>query len=144
MHLLVERAKKFLPKAEIILELGRYLVASAGNYVTKVVERKTSHDVVFLVTDGGMNHHLSASGNLGQLIRRNYPAIIGNKIEGTNREIVNIVGPLCTPLDILIHQGDVSVANPGDLVVIFQSGAYGLSASPNNFLSQTNSEEILV
>ncbi|WP_229015701.1 MULTISPECIES: type III PLP-dependent enzyme domain-containing protein [Photorhabdus] len=81
---------------------------------------------------------------MGQLIRRNYPAIIGNKIKGDKREIVNIVGPLCTPLDILVHQGDMSVTTPGDLVVIFQSGAYGLSASPNNFLSQTNAVEVLV
>ncbi|WP_118985450.1 pyridoxal-dependent decarboxylase, exosortase A system-associated [Photorhabdus sp. CRCIA-P01] len=144
MHKLVERAEKLLPEAEIILELGRYLVASSGIYVTKIVERKTSHGMVFLVTDGGMNHHLSASGNLGQLIRRNYPSIIGNKIKGERREIVNIVGPLCTPLDILVHQGDMSVATPGDLVVIFQSGAYGLSASPNNFLSQKNAVEVLV
>ncbi|MEW2738376.1 pyridoxal-dependent decarboxylase, exosortase A system-associated [Providencia sp. PROV130] len=144
MHALVAKAEQYLPEAEIILELGRFLVAPAGIYVTKIIDRKVSHEVTYLVTDGGMNHHLAASGNLGQLIRRNYPAVIGNKIQGDQREIVNVVGPLCTPLDILLNQSDVSVAKPGDYIVIFQSGAYGLTASPNGFLSRKTAAEVLV
>lgn len=144
MHTLVARAEKYLPQAEIILELGRYLVASAGIYVAKIVDRKISHGVTYLVADGGMNHHLAASGNLGQLIRRNYPAVIGNKVRGEQRETVNVVGPLCTPLDILLNQGEIALAIPGDYIVIFQSGAYGLSASPNNFLSQKSAVEVLI
>ncbi|SJN54618.1 L-glutamyl-[BtrI acyl-carrier protein] decarboxylase [Vibrio ruber DSM 16370] len=144
MQQLVDKAEAAMPGVEIILELGRYLVAPAGIYVTKVVERKVSHDVVYLVTEGGMNHHLAASGHLGQLIRRNYPIVIGNRVAGETVEKVNVVGPLCTPLDVLLNQGTLTVAHPGDLVAIFQSGAYGLSASPVGFLSQTQAVEILI
>lgn len=144
MHALVAKAEQHLPEAEIILELGRFLVAPAGIYVAKIIDRKVSHDVTYLVADGGMNHHLAASGNLGQLIRRNYPAVIGNRVQGEQREVANVVGPLCTPLDILLNQGDVAVAGPGDYIVIFQSGAYGLTASPNGFLSQKSAAEVLV
>jgi diaminopimelate decarboxylase len=144
MHALVARAEQHLPQAEIILELGRYLVAPAGIYVAKIIDRKVSHGVTYLVADGGMNHHLAASGNLGQLIRRNYPAVIGNKVQGEQHELANVVGPLCTPLDILLNQGDIALAAPGDYIVIFQSGAYGLTASPNGFLSQKSAAEVLV
>lgn len=144
MHALVAKAEQHLPEAEIILELGRFLVAPAGIYVAKIIDRKVSHDVTYLVADGGMNHHLAASGNLGQLIRRNYPAVIGNRVQGEQREVANVVGPLCTPLDILLNQGDVAVAGLGDYIVIFQSGAYGLTASPNGFLSQKSAAEVLV
>ncbi len=144
MHALVAKAEQHLPEAEIILELGRFLVAPAGIYVAKIIDRKVSHDVTYLVADGGMNHHLAASGNLGQLIRRNYPAVIGNRVQGEQREVANVVGPLCTPLDILLNQGDVAVAGPGDYIVVFQSGTYGLTASPNGFLSQKSAAEVLV
>lgn len=144
MRALAARAAKALPEAEIILELGRYLVASSGIYVSKVVDKKVSHEQVFLVVDGGMHHHLSASGNLGQLIRRDYPVLIGNKLHSAAQEMVNVVGPLCTPLDMLVNQGLLAQAEMGDLLVVFQSGAYGLSASPTGFLSQKPALEILL
>ena len=73
LHQLVARAVTDFPDAHLVLELGRYLVAPAGRYVTRVVDRKVSRGEVFLVCDGGMNHHLAASGNLGQVLRRNFP-----------------------------------------------------------------------
>jgi len=97
-----------------------------------------------LVTDGGLNHHLAASGNFGQIIRKNYPVAIGNKINDGQSEIANVVGPLCTPLDLLADKMQLSRADVGDLVVVYQSGAYGLSASPAKFLSQPEAVEILV
>ena len=99
---------------------------------------------MFLVTDGGLHHHLAASGNFGQVIRKNYPACIGNRVAGTAREKANVVGPLCTPLDVLADQMDLAVAEPGDLVVVFQSGAYGATASPQRFLSHPEVVEMLV
>ena len=141
---LVERAKSELPPAELVIELGRYLVGEAGIYVTRILDRKISRGQVFLVVDGGLNHHLSASGNFGQVIRKNYPVAIGNRMDATEREVASVVGPLCTPLDLLADRMELAKAEPGDLVVIFQSGAYGASASPQAFLGHPPVIEILV
>jgi diaminopimelate decarboxylase len=141
---LASRAASELPEAELVIELGRYVVGEAGIYVCRVVDRKISRGHVFLVTDGGLHHHLAASGNFGQVIRKNYPVVIGNKVNGERREIASVVGPLCTPLDLLADKTELAEAQEGDLVAIFQSGAYGLTASPLNFLSHPHPVEILV
>jgi diaminopimelate decarboxylase len=132
------------PGAKLVLELGRYLVAEAGIYVCRIVERKVSRGQVFLIVDGGLHHHLAASGNFGQVIRKNYPVIIGNKVIGDARETASVVGPLCTPLDLLADQMDMAKADVGDLVVVLQSGAYGLTASPTAFLGHPVPLEVLV
>jgi diaminopimelate decarboxylase len=144
LHELVALAADKLPGVELVVELGRYLVGEAGVYVCRVVDRKISRGQVFLVTDGGLHHHLAASGNFGQVIRKNYPVVVGNKLRGAQREVVSVVGPLCTPLDLLADRMELAVAEPGDLVVVFQSGAYGLTASPTAFLSHPSPVEILV
>ncbi len=141
---LVERARTELPQVSLVIELGRYFVGEAGVYVTRIVDRKVSRGQVFLVTDGGLNHNLSASGNFGQVIRKNYPVTIGNRIDATDRETASVVGPLCTPLDLLADQMDLPVAQIGDLAVVFQSGAYGASASPQAFLGHAPCTEVLV
>jgi diaminopimelate decarboxylase len=141
---LAERAASALPQAQLVVELGRYLVAEAGIYVCRVVDRKISRGQVFLVTDGGLHHHLAASGNFGQTIRKNYPVAIGNRMVGARRELASVVGPLCTPLDLLADQMALAEAEPGDLIVVFQSGAYGLTASPTAFLGHPPPEETLV
>ena len=141
---LAARARAALPEAAIVIELGRFLVGEAGLYVCRVVDRKLSRGHVFLVTDGGLHHHLAASGNFGQVIRKNYPVVIGNKVRGARRETASVVGPLCTPLDLLADRMDLAEAQPGDLVVVFQSGAYGASASPQAFLSHPPALEVLV
>ena len=137
-------AGKKMPHAQIVIELGRYLVCEAGIYVTKVLDRKVSRGHVFLVVDGGLHHHLSASGNFGQVIRKNYPVAIGNQMDQPAAESVSVVGPLCTPLDLLADKMNLAHAEPGDLVVIFQSGAYGATASPRGFLTQPDLVEVLV
>jgi len=141
---LAERAVIEMPEAELVIELGRYFVGEAGIYVTQVVDRKVSRGQTYLVVDGGLNHHLSASGNFGQVIRKNYPVTIGNHAPTDDTEIVSVVGPLCTPLDLLADRMELAVAQPGDFVVIFQSGAYGASASPQRFLGHPEVVEVLV
>jgi diaminopimelate decarboxylase len=141
---LVWSVKNDLPQTRIVLELGRYLVAEAGIYVCRIIERKMSRGCVYLITDGGLHHHLAASGNFGQVIRKNFPVVIGNKVHGAAREVVSVVGPLCTPLDVLADQLEMAKADVGDLVTVFQSGAYGLSASPTSFLSHPPPLEVLV
>jgi diaminopimelate decarboxylase len=144
LELLSKRAISDFPGASLVIELGRFLVGEAGIYVSRVIDRKVSRGQTFLVVDGGLNHHLSASGNFGQVIRKNYPVTIGNRMNASNNEIVSVVGPLCTPLDILADRMPLAVAEPGDLVVVFQSGAYGASASPQRFLGHPDVIEILV
>lgn len=141
---LVDRAARELPEARLVIELGRYLVGEAGIYVCRIVDRKVSRGQVMLVTDGGLHHHLAASGNFGQVIRKNYPVAIGNRMNATTREIASVVGPLCTPLDLLADRIELAQAQPGDLVVVFMSGAYGYSASPLAFLSHPPPLELLV
>lgn len=132
-----------MPATRVALELGRYLVAEAGVYLCRVIDRKISRGKVFLVTDGGMHHHLAAAGLFGQVIRKNYPVVVANKITGAH-ERASVVGPLCTPLDLLADNMQLSVAAPGDLIAVFQSGAYGRSASPLGFLSHPPPAELLV
>ena len=141
---LLPDVQRQLPGTRIDIELGRFLVAEAGVYVSRVIERKVSRGQVYLITDGGLHHHLSASGNFGQVIRKNYPVVIGNRVAGGERETASVVGPLCTPLDLLADQMDLARADVGDLVVVLQSGAYGLSASPGGFLSHPAAREALV
>lgn len=141
---LAKRAQSNLPEASVVIELGRYLVGESGIYVTRIVDRKISRGQTFLVVDGGLNHHLSASGNFGQVIRKNYPVAIGSRMNSADTETVSVVGPLCTPLDILADRMNLSLSTPGDLVVIFQSGAYGASASPQAFLGHPQVVEVLI
>jgi diaminopimelate decarboxylase len=133
-----------LPDARVVIELGRYIVGECGFYVTRVVDRKQSRGKTFLVVDGGLHHQLAASGNFGQVIRRNYPLAIGNRTGEQDTETVTVVGCLCTPLDLLADGASLPRADIGDLVVMFQAGAYGLTASPTAFLSHPAPAEVLV
>jgi diaminopimelate decarboxylase len=143
-HLQLERVQRHFPGARLVIELGRYLVGEAGLYVCRVVDRKISRGHVFLVTDGGLHHHLAASGNFGQVLRKNYPVLIGNRMDDPVRESSSVVGPLCTPLDLLADRMPLAPAAEGDLVVVFMSGAYGLTASPTRFLSHPEPTEHLL
>jgi diaminopimelate decarboxylase len=147
MQALVQRAAHSLPQATLALELGRYLVGEAGLYVARVVDRKVSGGQVFLVTDGGLHHHLAASGNFGQVIRKNYPVTVLPADPAAplgELETSTVVGPLCTPLDLLADRMRLPRGEVGDWVVVFQSGAYGATASPQAFLGHPPPVEILV
>jgi diaminopimelate decarboxylase len=141
---LLETNQAIIKDIDIIMELGRYLVAEAGFYVAKIIDKKLSRGTQYLICDGGLHHHLANSGNFGQVLRKNYPVAIGNKLVSHQQEQVNIVGPLCTPLDIIADKITLPKAEIDDLVVVYQSGAYGASASPKDFLSQPDLSEILL
>jgi diaminopimelate decarboxylase len=144
LEALAAQAAERLPGAQLVIELGRYIVGEAGLYVCGVIDRKVSRGQVFLVTDGGLHHHLAASGNFGQILRKNYPVLVGNRVLGTERERASVVGPLCTPLDLLGDRIELAHAEAGDLIVVLQSGAYGFTASPLGFLSHPAPREVLV
>lgn len=138
------RTNPLLSKTQMVVEPGRYLVGDAGLYVARVTDVKMSRGKKYLILDGGMNHHLAASGNLGQVIKRNFPVAILDKPVDARTETVDLVGPLCTPLDVLARGVDLPKAEAGDLVAVFQSGAYARTASPLDFLSHPRPAEVLV
>jgi diaminopimelate decarboxylase len=139
----VEGLSVFGP-TRFVIEPGRFLVGESGIYIARVNDVKTSRGRKFVVLDGGMNHHLAASGNLGQTIKRNFPIDALTKLGQEPAERVDVVGPLCTPLDTLGRQVPLPAIEPGDLIGIFQSGAYARSASPLEFLSHPPPGELLV
>ena len=143
---LVEEVEKEprLAGSRFIVEPGRFLVADAGLYVARVSDIKVSRGKKYLILDGGMNHHLAASGNLGQVIKRNFPIAVANRMRSSDMEVVDVVGPLCTPLDTLGRSVELARAEVGDLVAVFRSGAYCRSASPLGFLSHPTPPEILI
>lgn len=133
-----------LQGSEFAIELGRYLVAEAGVYLSRVVDVKDSHGERFVIVDGGLHHQLAASGNFGTVIRRNYPVAIANRFGMETTIEASIVGCLCTPLDRLADKVALPEVEVGDLVAIFLAGAYGASASPTAFLGHPAPLEMLL
>ena len=136
-----------LHDTQFCIELGRWLVAEAGIYLTRIIERKESHGEIFLITDGGLHHQLAAAGHFGTVVRRNYPAVIATRfgpVDEAESEVASVVGCLCTPLDRLTEKGLFPIAKAGDLVAVFCAGAYGASASPAAFLGHGPAPEILI
>ncbi len=130
--------------AHIILEPGRFLAGPAGIYLARAVTVKESRGRTFVVLDGGMNHHLAASGNLGQVIKRDYPVVNASRAVENASLAAAVCGPLCTPLDTVAREATLAPTRTGDLVAVLQSGAYGLTASPVGFLSHPMPAEVLV
>lgn len=143
-RLLEGPVRQHFPHARVVIELGRYIVGECGVYVTRVLDRKLSRGKQFIMVDGGLHHQLAASGNFGQVLRRNYPLAVGNRITMEATETVSIVGCLCTPLDLLSESISLPTIELGDLIVLFQAGAYGLTASPSAFLGHPPAAEVLV
>ena len=143
LHSLIEQYSQAFTNTAIITELGRYIVGEAGVYLSQIIDKKISRGSTFLIVNGGLHHHLAASGNFGQVIRKNYPVTIANKVD-LPVEKASVVGPLCTPLDVLAQDMDLPSAEIGDYVAVFQSGAYGYTASPLNFLSHPHPVEVFV
>lgn len=142
----VEAVGRALPSAATgyAIELGRWLVGEAGLYLTRIIDRKTSHGETFLVVDGGLHHQLAASGNFGTVVRRNYPIAVAGRMDAVEKEEVSIVGCLCTPLDRLGDHVALPHAEAGDVIAIFLAGAYGATASPSAFLGHPPPIEMLV
>lgn len=137
-------ADPLLAGTHLVVEPGRFLAGEAGLYVAGVTDVKRSRGKTFVVLDGGMNHHLAASGNLGQVIKRNFPVAVVNRLDRAIADTVDVVGPLCTPLDTLAREVTLPEVQVGDLIAFFQSGAYGLTASPLHFLGHPSPAEVLV
>src|SRR5262245_13973028 len=127
-----------------LIEPGRFLIGEAGIFIVQIIDIKESRGKKFLIVDGGMNHHLAATGNLGQTIKRNYPVVLLRKLDHSPSDPVDVVGPLCTPLDTLGRALQLPKADIGDFIAILQSGAYARAASPLGFLSHPSPAEVWV
>ncbi len=140
------RSDPRLEGCRFVFELGRYLVADAGVYVTRVVDVKGMKGKTFATTDGGMNHHLTATGNMGQVFRKAYPLLNLSRMGEAPGAVegVAVAGPCCTPLDLFGNNIPLAEPRPGDLIGVFYSGAYGYSASNLGFLSHPTPAEVLV
>ncbi|MGA2465567.1 MAG: pyridoxal-dependent decarboxylase, exosortase A system-associated [Thermodesulfobacteriota bacterium] len=140
----IENYKKFTKgNPDFVFELGRYLVTEAGIYVAKVVSHKESRGKLYFILDGGMNHHLAASGNFGQILKKNF--MVKNLSNPSDKPVnCNLVGPLCTTLDILGR--DIAVESPrvGDIIAFLNSGSYGFTSSPLLFLGHETPTELLL
>ncbi len=136
------RADPRFSQAQLTLELGRYLVGEAGYFVTRVVSIKESRGIRIALCDGGMNNHLPASGLFGMVIRRAYKM---HKVGGGGAiEKIDVTGPLCTSIDRLASGVELAHLDPGDLIAVHNSGAYGLTASPIHFISHQPPVEVMV
>ncbi|MDF3292674.1 type III PLP-dependent enzyme [Streptomyces silvisoli] len=131
------------PDTRVLMELGRYLTATAGTYIVTVRYVKESFGEPFAIADGGTNHHMAAVGT-GSFARRNFPVALLNRAAPLDNRPWNVSGPLCTPNDLLVKKAALPRLRPGDLVGIARSGAYGPSASPGLFLSHGFPAEVMV
>lgn len=129
---------------DVVLELGRFLVAQAGVYFCKVRDIKQSKGTHYLVCSGGLHHHLANSGNFGQVVRRNYPVLLADRVQQPAELQMQVVGPLCTPLDVLADKVMLPKAETDDWFAVLLSGAYGATASPLGFLGHDGVRELLV
>ena len=143
LHALDARLRAAHPDARLALEPGRYLVAEAGHYVCRVIDRKSVRGRTWLIVDGGAHQHLQATLQPDRLQPANFPMTLHPQAATDEREVVSIAGPLCAPFDVLARDIELPRARPGDLLVVHCSGAYGASASPVNFLGHPPPAELL-
>jgi diaminopimelate decarboxylase len=131
------------PGVRVVMELGRYLTALAGCYVVRIGYVKSSLGRWFAIADGGSNHHSAATGT-GSFVPRNFPVGLLSRPGATADEQWTVTGPLCTPSDTLVRDMPLPALNVGDLIGIWRSGAYGLTASPGLFLGHGYPAEVLI
>lgn len=138
--------KAAFTETKFIIEPGRFLTAECGLYAAEVIYRKKGHQREFLIVDGGMHQHYAAAGGIGQVIRRNYEvdALSEGDTNG-DKSSYAIAGNLCIPDDILATELELdSSIDEGDVLLFFNSGAYGFSASPLHFLSHPLPNEVFI
>lgn len=123
------------------IELGRFLTAPCGVYLTRVVATKDSGGVRHVALDGGL-HHCAAAAGLGTVLKRAPLVVAAAPTRGPLREQV-LGGPLCTPLD-QFGTCTLPELRLGDVVAVLHAGAYGLTYSPQGFLSHPTPAEVLV
>lgn len=138
-----EIAELAFPVASFI-ELGRFIVGTAGYFVTQVIRVKNSMGSNIAICDGGMNNNLGACGHMGGVAHRHYSMVNVSAEPGTPLQKYKIVGPLCTAIDTLAHRIELPELSSGDLLAIGCGGSYGPTASPVYFISHDLPCEVVV
>ena len=144
-------------RARFILETGRFVVCSAGTYYTRIVDRKTSRGKTYLVVQNAMNGFFRPA--IAELLRQNvgkFPSIgqeplytCGGQSEfripgrDGNYETVDIVGNLCTALDVMARDIALPHADIGDILAVSNAGSYGCTLTPLLFSGQEQPKEFL-
>ena len=138
------RSESRFAATRFVLETGRYIVGEAGIYLTRVLRIKESRGSQIAICDGGMNHHLAAAGHFGTVIPRNCRMFkaVATEIDADEQDY-EVVGPLCTSIDSFGHGVSFAGLAPGDIIGIHCSGAYGLTASPIDFISHPPAGEVI-
>lgn len=123
----------------LIMEPGRVLVGNAGIMATQVLYKKQSSDKNFVIVDAAMNDLMRPS-----LYKAYHSIIKVAKDDGPTRKIVaDVVGPICESGDFLARSREMDDPDPGELLAVMSSGAYGFSMS-SNYNSRPRSAEVLV
>ena len=139
---LISKVDKKYDNIRFVLEPGRFIVSEAGMFLTKVISVKESRGKKYAIVDGGINHAF-----LPIRMNKKYPTVIANKMAQTeNAKKSNFIigGPLCTSMDVFTNEVELPLVEINDIICIFNSGAYGFSASMLHFLSAPMPAEVIV
>jgi diaminopimelate decarboxylase len=121
----------------LVLEPGRVIMGNAGILVTQVLYTKMAHDKEFIIVDAGMNDLIRPS------LYGSYHGIQPVKMAGRKKVQADIVGPICETGDFLAKDREVESFEPGELMAIMSSGAYGFSMA-SNYNSRPRAAEVMV
>ena len=123
--------------AHLLLEPGRFLVAQAGALLTRVLYVKQNGAKTFVITDAGMNDLIRPS--LYQAHHEILPVVRSDR----RRQVVDVVGPVCETGDFFARDRDMAEVRAGELVVLLDAGAYGMSLS-SHYNTRVRPAEVLV
>jgi diaminopimelate decarboxylase len=128
----LERLAARVAPARIVIELGRYMVAQCGWYLTQVVAQQSHRGRRAVVVNGGVHQRADLCGI--DLRRKSAPP---QPLQPGRGPIAptDVLGCLCLPDDVLVEASPLPGVDSGDFLAFPNAGAYGLSASPVLFLS---------
>lgn len=122
----------------LLLEPGRFLVASAGALLTRVLNVKRTGSKHFVVTDAGMNDLIRPA-----LYQAHHEIVPLRKSSGARRFTADVVGPVCESGDFFARDRELPSVRTGDLLAVLDAGAYGMSQA-SNYNSRPRAAEVLV
>lgn len=131
-------------RGKLTLEMGRFLAADCGSYLTRIVDQKCNQGQYYCIVDGGINHLNYYGQTMAMKIPR-YRFLPGayclqENERGTNEEEdqqrYNICGSLCTTADVIVKNLPLCETQIGDLLIFDYAGAYSVTEGIYLFLSR--------
>lgn len=129
------KRNNFYKEYNIVLEIGRYLTASCGMYLTKVVDMKINDGINYAIVDGGINH-IKYHGQILGIKNPRVKHINNLESQVDKSESFVVCGSLCTVNDILLKNYEFSNLQIGDILVFYDAGAYAPTEGIALFLSR--------